>query len=204
MTVTSRSHFRPGWRPVSAAGRPSPRRCAPSRCSPPKWLSCGARMGRGVRLTWPQAAGAHLLPVLGDSLAFGYSQAKFDETLPRENPADYETGYVNDFANVLKVFNPGLRSSTMAARGRPRIVHQRAVRLPARSSRSTTPTEAPTLAALRRGCLPGSSPGQRQPNHDRHRRQRRAGADRDHLQTGAACVAAGAPAVFAKSAPTSA
>ena len=46
---------------------------------------------------------------LGDSLAFGYSQAKFNEHLPAENPADFETGYVNDFADVLKVFNPGLR-----------------------------------------------------------------------------------------------
>jgi lysophospholipase L1-like esterase len=46
---------------------------------------------------------------LGDSLAFGYSQARFDELYPDENPADYETGYVNDFADVLKVFDPGLQ-----------------------------------------------------------------------------------------------
>jgi lysophospholipase L1-like esterase len=46
---------------------------------------------------------------LGDSLAFGYSQAKFDSLYPDENPADYETGYVNDFADVLKVFDPGLQ-----------------------------------------------------------------------------------------------
>jgi lysophospholipase L1-like esterase len=46
---------------------------------------------------------------LGDSLAFGYSQAKFNENLPEENPAHFETGYVNDFANVLKVFDPALQ-----------------------------------------------------------------------------------------------
>ena len=46
---------------------------------------------------------------LGDSLAFGYSEAKFDSLYPEENPADFETGYVNDFADVLKIFNPGLR-----------------------------------------------------------------------------------------------
>jgi lysophospholipase L1-like esterase len=46
---------------------------------------------------------------LGDSLAFGYSEAKFDSLYPDENPADYETGYVNDFADVLKVFNPSLQ-----------------------------------------------------------------------------------------------
>jgi lysophospholipase L1-like esterase len=46
---------------------------------------------------------------LGDSLAFGYSQARFNELYPDENPADYETGYVNDFANVLKVFDRPLQ-----------------------------------------------------------------------------------------------
>ncbi len=46
---------------------------------------------------------------LGDSLAFGYSQAKFNEHFPEENPADFETGYVNDFGDVLKLFNPGLQ-----------------------------------------------------------------------------------------------
>jgi lysophospholipase L1-like esterase len=46
---------------------------------------------------------------LGDSLAFGYSEAKFDELYPEENPADYDTGYVDDFAKVLKFGAPGLQ-----------------------------------------------------------------------------------------------
>jgi lysophospholipase L1-like esterase len=46
---------------------------------------------------------------LGDSLAFGYSQAKFNSLFPNENPADFETGYVNDFADVLKRFRPDLQ-----------------------------------------------------------------------------------------------
>jgi lysophospholipase L1-like esterase len=46
---------------------------------------------------------------LGDSLAFGYSEAKFDELYPEENPADYNTGYVDDFAKVLKLGDPGLQ-----------------------------------------------------------------------------------------------
>lgn len=46
---------------------------------------------------------------LGDSLAFGYSQAKFNSLYPNENPADFETGYVNDFGDVLKVFSPRLQ-----------------------------------------------------------------------------------------------
>jgi lysophospholipase L1-like esterase len=46
---------------------------------------------------------------LGDSLAFGYSEAKFEKLFPEENPADYDTGYVDDFAKVLKLGDPGLR-----------------------------------------------------------------------------------------------
>ena len=46
---------------------------------------------------------------LGDSLAFGYSQAKFEELLPEENPADYHTGYVDDFAHLLRLGNPKLQ-----------------------------------------------------------------------------------------------
>jgi lysophospholipase L1-like esterase len=46
---------------------------------------------------------------LGDSLAFGYSQAKFNSLFPHENPAAYNTGYVDDFGKILKIFNPGLQ-----------------------------------------------------------------------------------------------
>jgi lysophospholipase L1-like esterase len=46
---------------------------------------------------------------LGDSLAFGYSQAKFNSLFPNENPADYNTGYVDDFGKVLKFLNPRLQ-----------------------------------------------------------------------------------------------
>lgn len=46
---------------------------------------------------------------LGDSLAFGYSQAKFNSLYPNENPAAYDTGYVDDFGKVLKLFNPTLQ-----------------------------------------------------------------------------------------------
>jgi lysophospholipase L1-like esterase len=38
---------------------------------------------------------------LGDSLAFGYSQARFEEELPGENPAAFDTGYVDDFGRFL-------------------------------------------------------------------------------------------------------
>jgi lysophospholipase L1-like esterase len=46
---------------------------------------------------------------LGDSLAFGYSQAKFNRLFPEENPAAYDTGYVDDFGKVLRLFSPRLQ-----------------------------------------------------------------------------------------------
>ncbi|HVR04789.1 MAG TPA: SGNH/GDSL hydrolase family protein [Solirubrobacteraceae bacterium] len=46
---------------------------------------------------------------LGDSLAFGYSEARFKEHEGNENPAYFETGYVDDFGDVLKIFEPGLQ-----------------------------------------------------------------------------------------------
>jgi lysophospholipase L1-like esterase len=61
---------------------------------------------KGPGHPFPQAS-SYL--ALGDSLAFGYSQAKFEELLPEENPADYDTGYVDDFAHVLRLGNPRLQ-----------------------------------------------------------------------------------------------
>jgi lysophospholipase L1-like esterase len=55
------------------------------------------------------AAPAPTYLALGDSLAFGYSQAKFDSLYPDENPAAYDTGYVDDFAKVLRLLAPGLQ-----------------------------------------------------------------------------------------------
>ena len=46
---------------------------------------------------------------LGDSLAFGYSQAKFNSLFPNENPAAYDTGYVDDFGRVLRFVHPNLQ-----------------------------------------------------------------------------------------------
>jgi lysophospholipase L1-like esterase len=46
---------------------------------------------------------------LGDSLAFGYSQAKFNSLYPNENPAAYDTGYVDDFAHLLRIGHPNLQ-----------------------------------------------------------------------------------------------
>jgi lysophospholipase L1-like esterase len=47
---------------------------------------------------------------LGDSLAFGYSEAKFHELESEGEPVSaYETGYVNDFARGLGLFEPGVQ-----------------------------------------------------------------------------------------------
>lgn len=38
---------------------------------------------------------------LGDSLAFGYQQAKFNSLFPNEDPAAFDTGYADDFGGFL-------------------------------------------------------------------------------------------------------
>jgi lysophospholipase L1-like esterase len=105
MTVTLRSHPRLGWRPLALLGVLSAVLCAVALLAGPAGAhGRGGPSRPGFR---PPVPTSYL--ALGDSLAFGYSQAKFDELYPDENPADYETGYVNDFANVLKVFDPALQ-----------------------------------------------------------------------------------------------
>jgi lysophospholipase L1-like esterase len=47
---------------------------------------------------------------LGDSLAFGYQQYKFNANYPTENPSAFATGYVDDFANMLRGINPGIQT----------------------------------------------------------------------------------------------
>jgi lysophospholipase L1-like esterase len=47
---------------------------------------------------------------LGDSLAFGYSQAKFNSLFPAEPASAYNTGYVDDFGHVLRLFQPGVQT----------------------------------------------------------------------------------------------
>jgi lysophospholipase L1-like esterase len=47
---------------------------------------------------------------LGDSLAYGYQQAKFNAEYPSVNPASFNTGYVDDFTSVLTALSPGIRT----------------------------------------------------------------------------------------------
>ncbi|HWX86968.1 MAG TPA: SGNH/GDSL hydrolase family protein [Solirubrobacteraceae bacterium] len=59
------------------------------------------------RPTHPHPQRSYL--ALGDSLAFGYSQAKFNSLFPNENPAAFDTGYVDDFAHLLRIGHPTLQ-----------------------------------------------------------------------------------------------
>jgi lysophospholipase L1-like esterase len=102
MTVRFRSHLRLGGRclPLLAAALSVMLLAAPA----------GARGRQAQRPTPPRPVYAQTSYLaLGDSLAFGYSQAKFNSLYPNENPADFETGYVNDFGDILKLFDPGLQ-----------------------------------------------------------------------------------------------
>ena len=54
---------------------------------------------------------------LGDSLAFGYQQAKFLQNLPTEDPAAYNTGYVDDFAKQLAAIDPKIQTFNVGCPG---------------------------------------------------------------------------------------
>ena len=54
---------------------------------------------------------------LGNSLAFGYQQAKFIQNLPTENPAVFNTGYVDDFARQLRAIHPKIRTVNLGCPG---------------------------------------------------------------------------------------
>lgn len=59
-------------------------------------------------LAGPHAHGTYL--ALGDSLAFGYSQARFEALAPQGDPAaGFDTGYVDDFAAYLRNFQQHLQ-----------------------------------------------------------------------------------------------
>jgi lysophospholipase L1-like esterase len=45
---------------------------------------------------------------LGDSIAYGYQAAKFNSQLPTPNPASFNTGYADVFAQHMQQSNPGL------------------------------------------------------------------------------------------------
>ncbi len=54
---------------------------------------------------------------LGDSLAFGFQQAKFEANFPAENPAAFATGYVDDFAAMLRSIRPGVETVNFGCPG---------------------------------------------------------------------------------------
>jgi lysophospholipase L1-like esterase len=54
---------------------------------------------------------------LGDSLAFGYQQAKFNQNFPTENPAVYDTGYVDAFGRDLTSIDPGIETVNLGCPG---------------------------------------------------------------------------------------
>src|SRR5689334_16964681 len=54
---------------------------------------------------------------LGNSLAFGYQQAKFNANFPAEPPSVYNTGYVDNFANDLNAIDPGIQTVNLGCPG---------------------------------------------------------------------------------------
>ena len=117
MTVTLRSQLRLGWRPLALLGVICAVLCAVALLAGPAGAHgpagvhgpTAARAGGPVAARLP-ATGAHLLPGARRLAGVRLLRRRSSTNLyPDENPADYETGYVNDFADVLKLFDPGLQ-----------------------------------------------------------------------------------------------
>jgi lysophospholipase L1-like esterase len=79
-------------------------------------LICAALVVAFGALVLAPAAGAfgpgNTYLALGDSLAYGYHQAQFQNELKEKgfvNPANFNDGYVDDFGRALKLFNPKLK-----------------------------------------------------------------------------------------------
>jgi len=77
-------------------------------------IACVAVLGA---LVLAPAAGAARVGstylALGDSLAYGYHQAQFEEELKNTgtvNPANFNAGYVDDFSSFLRIANPHLQT----------------------------------------------------------------------------------------------
>jgi lysophospholipase L1-like esterase len=54
---------------------------------------------------------------LGDSLAFGYQQAKINANFPVEDPAAFTTGYVDVFSTSLRTVNPAIQTVNFGCPG---------------------------------------------------------------------------------------
>ena len=151
--------------------------------------------GRPSAASWHHTAAPSSYLALGDSLAFGYSQAKFNSLLPNEPPAAYDTGYVDDFARCCGCSTGPADDQRRLPRRDDRLVHQRALRIraavpaaPPLQRRTSCPRSSRTPSNLS-----GRASGHGQPDHARHRRQRRARRDQGQCKLEPACIAEAAP-----------
>jgi lysophospholipase L1-like esterase len=137
---------------------------------------------------------------LGDSLAFGYSQAKFNSLFPVENPADFETGYVNVVGDVLKLFH---RSLQIVNDGCPGETTESFIKGPC-SYQLAFPLHHPYVGGPSSAQLADAlaylqaHPGRVNPITVDIGANDALGLIEGTCKLEAACIAAGAPAVFAK------
>ncbi len=96
---------------MSSLLRPAPH---PTRASLTALLAALVVVVVALVLLWPAPGAAAAKPqrgylALGDSLAFGYQQAKFNSLFPNVDPAAFHTGYVDDFGFVLRLHDRDLK-----------------------------------------------------------------------------------------------
>lgn len=81
-------------------------------------LMLGWSMPRPVAAqTAANAPPQHYYLALGDSLAFGYQDAKVHAEAPNVNPTTFNTGYVDDFAAMLAIVRPDIQTVNYACPG---------------------------------------------------------------------------------------
>jgi len=59
----------------------------------------------------------HFYLALGDSLAYGFQQAKFNSEFPHIDASTFNTGYVDDFGAMLSTVDPGVQTVNLGCPG---------------------------------------------------------------------------------------
>ncbi len=157
-------------------------------------LVCVAALAALGALAFAPAAGANnaggTYLALGDSLAYGYHQAQFNNELKEKGyvePATFNDGYVDDFGAALKLFNPKLQIINDGCPGETTDTMIKGSGVPGPNYCAGGPTGGPFPKVFLHHPYAGTQLAdalairgkpQRQHDHARHRGKRRAAVPR--------------------------
>jgi hypothetical protein len=131
---------------------------------------------------------------LGDSLAYGYHQAQFQEELETKGfvePANFNDGYVDDFGAALRLLNPKLQIVNDGCPGETTETMIKGSGVYGPEYCAGGPTGSPFPKAFLHHSYPGTQledalaiakEPRRRHDHARHRRKRHPAVPRTHLR----------------------